>query len=42
MCDRILVMHRGRSMGIVDRAHADQEMLMARAMGLAPSNPEAR
>jgi len=42
MCDRILVMHRGKSMGIIDRANADQEMLMARAMGFAPTNPEGR
>jgi len=42
MCDRVLVMHRGRSMGIVDHRDADQETLMTLAMGLAPTNSEGR
>jgi D-xylose transport system ATP-binding protein len=42
MCDRILVMHQGASMGIVDRTDATQENLMTLAMGLATNNVEKR
>ncbi len=34
MCDRILVMHEGECTGIVERAEATQEKLMAMATGL--------
>jgi rhamnose transport system ATP-binding protein len=35
MCDRILVMHRGRISGELARAEASQEKVMALAMGIA-------
>jgi hypothetical protein len=35
MCDRILVMYKGRCTGILDREEADQETIMTLAMGLA-------
>ncbi len=35
MSDRILVMHEGKCAGIVDRAEATQEKIMALATGLA-------
>jgi D-xylose transport system ATP-binding protein len=38
MCDRILVMCKGRAMGILDRAEASQETIMTMAMGLANRN----
>ncbi len=38
MCDRILVMHAGRSMGILERTDADQENIMTLAMGLSSTN----
>jgi D-xylose transport system ATP-binding protein len=34
MCDRVLVMCKGRSMGMLDRAQASQEAIMTLAMGL--------
>jgi D-xylose transport system ATP-binding protein len=34
MCDRVLVMHKGRAMGILEIAAADQETIMTMAMGL--------
>jgi ABC-type sugar transport system ATPase subunit len=34
MCDRILVMHDGRITGELKREEADQEKIMALAMGL--------
>ncbi len=33
LSDRILVMHRGRSMAVLDRAEATQERVLAAAMG---------
>jgi D-xylose transport system ATP-binding protein len=42
MCDRVLVMHGGRSMGIVDRDRADQETIMTMAMGLPLKDSEVR
>jgi ABC-type sugar transport system ATPase subunit len=35
MCDRILVMHRGRIFGELARAEASQEKVMTLAMGIA-------
>jgi rhamnose transport system ATP-binding protein len=35
MSDRVLVMREGRQMGIVDRAEATQEAILALAMGQA-------
>jgi ribose transport system ATP-binding protein len=37
MCDRILVMHEGTISGELSREEADQEKIMALAMGLNPS-----
>jgi ABC-type sugar transport system ATPase subunit len=34
MCDRILVMHDGKITGELKREEADQEKIMALAMGL--------
>ena len=39
MCDRILVMHDGSISGELNRAEADQEKIMALAMGLQQSAP---
>jgi rhamnose transport system ATP-binding protein len=37
MSDRVLVMREGRQMAILDREQADQEAVMAAAMGQAPA-----
>jgi ribose transport system ATP-binding protein len=37
MSDRILVMHEGRAAAILDRAEANQEIIMAYASGTAPA-----
>ena len=36
LCDRILVMHAGRIAGELTQAEADQEKIMALAMGVHP------
>jgi ABC-type sugar transport system ATPase subunit len=33
LCDRIVVMHRGRVAGIVRREHADEDVILRMAMG---------
>lgn len=41
MCDRVLVMHRGRIAGELPRAHATQETIMAIATGVVTKGAEA-
>jgi len=38
MSDRVMVMHKGRSKGILDIAEATQEKIMALATGIADTN----
>ena len=42
ICDRILVMHNGRAMGILEKNDASQEKVMTLAMGLPLNGTEER
>ncbi len=41
MCDRIMIMHEGKALGILERKEATQEALMRLAVGIRRDNNES-
>ncbi|MFC7405892.1 sugar ABC transporter ATP-binding protein [Georgenia alba] len=42
LADRVLVMHEGRLVGVVDAAHADEELILTHAYGRASTETDPR